>query len=216
MPSLATFRSLATWHLIILSLVTGTTFFHRYLVNGSFSNRSFIGGTLQYKVSQIFPLLLTKASSETAIRKSTIKDFPNIFHDTNCSGAALVLYESGRIARVSMGNARRRIPREFSCSRTVGHKVTALHLTLPDFESNGRLMGQRHRLEKQSGTKAIDSNVSPEMKAMNRKFGIAHGIVPPHLLRVNGNRSLEFAESELLHCSGGSNLLHCRLSSIEP
>jgi hypothetical protein len=37
------------------------------------------------------------------------------------------------------------------------------------------LMNVRHRLEKSSGTKYSDDNISPEMKSLNKKFGIAHG-----------------------------------------
>ena len=36
-------------------------------------------------------------------------------------------------------------------------------------------MNVRHRLEKSSGTKHSDDNISPEMKSLNTKFGIAHG-----------------------------------------
>lgn len=42
-------------------------------------------------------------------------------------------------------------------------------------EIDGSLMNVRHRLEKSSGTKYSDDNVSPEMKSLNKKFGIAHG-----------------------------------------
>lgn len=41
------------------------------------------------------------------------------------------------------------------------------------------LMNVRHRLEKSSGTKYTDDNITPEMKALNTKFGIAHGISAP-------------------------------------
>src|SRR5271170_5610933 len=40
---------------------------------------------------------------------------------------------------------------------------------------NISLMNVRHRLEKSSGTKYSDDNISPEMKSLNTKFGIAHG-----------------------------------------
>jgi len=40
------------------------------------------------------------------------------------------------------------------------------------------LMNVRHRLEKSSGTKYTDDNITPEMKALNTKFGIAHGMLP--------------------------------------
>ena len=36
-------------------------------------------------------------------------------------------------------------------------------------------MNIRHRLEKSSGTKYSDDNVSSQMKSLNTKFGIVHG-----------------------------------------
>ena len=39
------------------------------------------------------------------------------------------------------------------------------------------LMNVRHRLEKSSGTKYTDDNITPEMKALNTKFAIAHGML---------------------------------------
>ena len=54
MPSLATLQSPGTWHLLTLSLVTGTTFFQRYSPSTTLSIDleifSFVGGVLQYKV----------------------------------------------------------------------------------------------------------------------------------------------------------------------
>lgn len=41
--------------------------------------------------------------------------------------------------------------------------------------SYNSLMNKRHRLEKSTGTKYFDDIISPEMKALNMKFGIAHG-----------------------------------------
>jgi len=38
------------------------------------------------------------------------------------------------------------------------------------------LMNTRHKLEKSSGTKYSDDNVTSEMKSLNKQFGIAHGI----------------------------------------
>jgi hypothetical protein len=41
--------------------------------------------------------------------------------------------------------------------------------------SDNSLMNTRHKLEKSSGTKYSDDNVSSEMKSLNKQFGIAHG-----------------------------------------
>lgn len=53
-------------------------------------------------------------------------------------------------------------------------------------------MNVRHRLEKSSGTKYSDENISPEMKSLNTKFGIAHGKSPYNqmLIYVPGISSL--------------------------
>lgn len=37
-------------------------------------------------------------------------------------------------------------------------------------------MNQRHKLERSTNTKYTDSNISAEMRQLNTRFGIAHGV----------------------------------------
>jgi hypothetical protein len=74
------------------------------------------------------------------------------------------------------------------------------------------LMNIRHRLEKSSGTKYTDNNISPEMKALNKKFGIAHGT----LFIINAHeRGIKLAEFGLFHCGYRSGCVRCRYHSID-
>ena len=75
-------------------------------------------------------------------------------------------------------------------------------------------MNARHRLEKSSGMKYSDDNVSPEMKSLNKKFGIAHGIIFLHRVGVD-YRTLQFVEFGVFGWCHCPDYLHCRYASLD-
>ena len=44
------------------------------------------------------------------------------------------------------------------------------------FRSTSRMMFRRHKLEKEQGKAYYEAGVSSEMKALNNKFGMLHGV----------------------------------------
>lgn len=75
-------------------------------------------------------------------------------------------------------------------------------------------MNVRHRLEKSSGTKYSDANISPEMKSLNKKFGIAHGMNP--ISTSSDRRHLKLIKPRILHRSTCSDSVHCRCPLRKP
>jgi hypothetical protein len=69
-------------------------------------------------------------------------------------------------------------------------------------------MNIRHRLEKSSGTKYFDENISPEMKALNTKFGIAHGSLFSPL--IANDRNFKFVKFGILYCCPRAGCVRCR------
>ena len=178
MPSLATLQSPGTWHLITLSLTTGTTFFHRSL---TFQNSVLIlvssvelfnTRSLLVTYISLFQHLLLLASPSNSIRIPPIKNLPNLFLPPKYFSCNPLLYIAHWFPPGNLDHLIRWINRKLSRGRTMDNQVP---YSEGIFWSDGSLMNVRHRLEKTSGTKYSDDNISPEMKSLNKKFGIAHG-----------------------------------------
>lgn len=74
------------------------------------------------------------------------------------------------------------------------------------------LMNDRHRLEKSSGTKYTDDKISPEMKSLNTKFGIAHGQSPynqnAHVAGISSLLNLGYLIAALAQIIYIADLIH--------
>jgi hypothetical protein len=111
------------------------------------------------------------ASPSNAIRISPIKDLSNLLLPPKCGCRSPLLYFPRRLPSSSLDRLICRLSRKLSRRWTLDNQVPYPFVLLID----DSLMNVRHRLEKSSGTKYSDDNISPEMKSLNKKFGIAHG-----------------------------------------
>ena len=150
------FISIAPYHILSYASVTGITLWH-----------SFVGGPVAFKVlpRQQFGTLQSKL-------------FPIYFSLQSLLNGICLATTSNRNSRIifSIGTIGGLINLTIVGPWTSRYDVTLLFFNFHTiFRFRNRIMNERHKLEREEGKKYNDDGISEGMKALNKRFGLAHG-----------------------------------------
>ena len=150
------FSSSAPYHLLSYASVTGITLWH-----------SFIGGPIAFKVlpRQQFGLLQSKL-------------FPIYFLSQSVFNGVCLVTTSNQNARIifSIGVMSGLINLTIVGPWTTKYDaINDLLFFLYGFLYANRIMNERHKVEREEGKQYNDADISDQLKALNKRFGIAHG-----------------------------------------
>ena len=150
------FSSPAPYHLLSYASVTGITLWH-----------SFIGSPIAFKVlpRQQFGLLQSKL-------------FPIYFSLQSALNGVCLLTTSNRNARIIflIGLVSGVINLTVVGPWTTKYDpITDAVFVIYSFLFVNRIMNERHKVEREEGKSYNEAGISDQLKALNKRFGIAHG-----------------------------------------